>query len=171
MKAAIAYCIEHDILKEVLEAYASEVVNMAMTEWNWDDAKEVWQEEAREDGENRVLELVDKGYTSEQIKTMLSAGTKAVIVPLPEMETAMKAAIAYCIEHDILKKFLESHTSEVVDMLMTEWNWNSVKEVWEEEAREEGENRVLELVDKGYSSEQIKAMVSAGTMAMDVPAP
>ena len=23
---------------------------MLLTEWNWDDAKEVWQEEAREDG-------------------------------------------------------------------------------------------------------------------------
>jgi len=23
---------------------------MLMTEWNWDDAKEVWQEEAREEG-------------------------------------------------------------------------------------------------------------------------
>jgi len=29
---------------------SSEVMNMLLTEWNWDDAKEVWQEEAREDG-------------------------------------------------------------------------------------------------------------------------
>ena len=30
--------------------HASEVENMLLTEWNWEDAKQVWQEEAREDG-------------------------------------------------------------------------------------------------------------------------
>ena len=25
-------------------------MNMLITEWNWDDAREVWQEEAREEG-------------------------------------------------------------------------------------------------------------------------
>ena len=29
---------------------------MLITEWNWDDAKEVWQEEAREDGLEEGLE-------------------------------------------------------------------------------------------------------------------
>jgi hypothetical protein len=32
------YCRDHDILKGFLEANASEVMNMLMTEWNWDDA-------------------------------------------------------------------------------------------------------------------------------------
>jgi hypothetical protein len=50
MKAAIKYCREHDILKEFLEEHSTEVTNMLITEWNWDDAKEVWQEEAREEG-------------------------------------------------------------------------------------------------------------------------
>ena len=34
---------------------------MLLTEWNWDDAKEVWQEEAREEGENKkALEIARK---------------------------------------------------------------------------------------------------------------
>jgi len=36
-------------LKEFLERNASEVRNMLFG-WDWDEAKEVWQEEAREDG-------------------------------------------------------------------------------------------------------------------------
>ena len=85
MKMAITYCIKHDILKEILEAHASEVVNMLMTEWNWDDALEVRWEEGREEGRgegaNMVLELMEQGYTSEQIRAMLSARTTAVIAP------------------------------------------------------------------------------------------
>src|SRR5215471_4391616 len=41
---------------------------------------------------------------------------------LGEKEEAMKAAIKYCREHDILKEFLETHSSEVFNMLLTEWN-------------------------------------------------
>ena len=41
---------KHDILKEFLETHSTEVINMLYTEWNWDDAKEVWCEEAREEG-------------------------------------------------------------------------------------------------------------------------
>jgi hypothetical protein len=50
LKETVKYCQNHDILKEFLEKNASEVLNMLMTEWNWDDAKEVWQEEAKAEG-------------------------------------------------------------------------------------------------------------------------
>jgi predicted transposase/invertase (TIGR01784 family) len=50
VKKAVIFCRNHDILKEFLKENASEVLNMLLTEWNWDDAKEVWQEEAREEG-------------------------------------------------------------------------------------------------------------------------
>ena len=38
IKKAVVYCREHDILKDFLEKNATEVINMLMTEWNWDDA-------------------------------------------------------------------------------------------------------------------------------------
>jgi SOS response regulatory protein OraA/RecX len=50
---------------------------MLLTEWNWDDAKEVWQEEAREEGREEerktILDLVRQGYTPEQIEAMLAS--------------------------------------------------------------------------------------------------
>jgi len=38
MKLAIRHCRENDILKEFLERNGTEVINILMTEWNWDDA-------------------------------------------------------------------------------------------------------------------------------------
>jgi len=97
IKVAIKSCIERGILVYFLEKHASEVLNMLTTEWNWDDAKEVWQEEAREDGivigtekgivigeergekkgveKNRaeILGLIKKGYTLADIENMLEA--------------------------------------------------------------------------------------------------
>ena len=47
---AIKECIELGILVEYLTNNASEVLNMLFQEWNWEDAKTVWQKEAKEEG-------------------------------------------------------------------------------------------------------------------------
>ena len=57
---------------------------MLMTEWNWDDAKQVWQDEAREEGiiQGRdeewqyFLNLLNQGLSLEEIKEQIST-TKA----------------------------------------------------------------------------------------------
>ncbi|MDR0600391.1 MAG: hypothetical protein LBG84_09990 [Treponema sp.] len=46
----ITYCRNHNIPREFLKKHATEVLNMITGEWNWDTAKEVWQEEAYERG-------------------------------------------------------------------------------------------------------------------------
>ena len=50
MKAAVRYCRDHNILKEFLEANATEVINMLLTEWKMEDALAVRYEEGREEG-------------------------------------------------------------------------------------------------------------------------
>jgi hypothetical protein len=89
-------------------------------------------------------------------------------------EEAMKAAVEYCIAHKILSAFLTKHSSEVINMLLTEWNWDDAREVWQEEAREEGleegmekgmekgQKTILELMRQGYTAEQIEAMLASG---------
>jgi len=76
IKAAIKSCMERGILVYFLEKHASEVLNMLTTEWNWDDAKEVWQEEAREERDLHIA------------KNMLADGIEptrvARITKLPE---------------------------------------------------------------------------------------
>jgi predicted transposase/invertase (TIGR01784 family) len=52
------------------------------------------------------------------------------------LREAIKKAVPYCRKHDIMKEFLEKHAKEIMSMLTTEWNWDTAKEVWQEEARE-----------------------------------
>lgn len=57
---------------------------------------------------------------------------------LGSREEGVKAAVRYCISRGILKDFLELHSSEVFNMLFTEWNWDDALAVRFEEGREEG---------------------------------
>lgn len=47
---AVKDCREKGILVEFVQKYGSEAINMLYTQFNLEDAKEVWQEEAYEDG-------------------------------------------------------------------------------------------------------------------------
>jgi hypothetical protein len=51
---------------------------------------------------------------------------------------AMKRAVKYCRDHDILKEFLEKNATEVMNMLITEWNIEDAKKVWYEDGMEKG---------------------------------
>jgi len=59
------------------------------------------------------------------------------IAKLGNKEEAIKAAVKYCSKHDILEGFLEMHGSEVLNMLLTEWNTEDCIAVRCEEARED----------------------------------
>jgi len=54
IKNAVQNCIECGIMRNYLNEYAEEVFHMAIDEWNIDDAKFYWQEEAMKKG-------IDKG--------------------------------------------------------------------------------------------------------------
>jgi hypothetical protein len=77
-----------------------------------------------------------------------------------DKEDAMKAAIKYCREHDILKEFLENHTAEVVNMLLEEYTVEDAIALMRKESlaegREEGqEEAVNNLLVYGMTPEQI----------------
>jgi predicted transposase/invertase (TIGR01784 family) len=54
IRRAIKYCREHNVLREFLEENGTEVINMLMTEWNWDDALAVRYEEGREERQDEI---------------------------------------------------------------------------------------------------------------------
>jgi predicted transposase/invertase (TIGR01784 family) len=54
------------------------------------------------------------------------------------LEEAVRKAVEYCLKNDILKEFLEKHATEVMGMLMTEWNMDDALAVRYREGREEG---------------------------------
>ena len=53
-------------------------------------------------------------------------------------EEAIKKAIAYCMEKNILKDFLEQNGTEVMNMLILDWNMEDALAVRYEEGKEEG---------------------------------
>jgi predicted transposase YdaD len=86
---AVKDCIEHNILKDFLETHATEVMNMLITEWNWDDAFAVQREEGREEGrkeswEEGVKRLRKYGMPPEQI-------AEALELPLDTVYAYLKA--------------------------------------------------------------------------------
>jgi hypothetical protein len=76
------------------------------------------------------------------------------------LDKALKSAIKYCIKNEILEDFLKKHSSEVMSMLYAEYDPEVEKAIVREEALEEGREEniqyVLELVDQGLTSEEIK---------------
>jgi hypothetical protein len=80
---------------------------------------------------------------------------------LRDLAIALKKAVEYCIDHNILKEFLELHSSEVINMLFAEWKDEEALEYRYKEGREEGwgqaQSTILDLVRQGYTAEQIEA--------------
>jgi hypothetical protein len=67
-----------------------------------------------------------------------------------DREEAMEGAIKWCIGEGILKGFFETHGTEVVNMLMTEWKLEEALAVEWEEGREKGLEEGLEKgLEKG----------------------
>ena len=82
-----------------------------------------------------------------------------------ELEDAITEAIRYCKEHDILQPFLTNHASEVINMLMTEFNMEDAIAVWKEEGREEGRKEAFKAIiprlkELGMSIEDIAKATS-----------
>jgi len=85
---------------------------------------------------------------------------------------AIREAVKYCQEHDILKEYLEKHGTEVINMLFYKYNQELEREVIREEAFEDGlqegkaeglaeaqtkdREYFLSLLDQGLSVEEIK---------------
>jgi len=91
VKKTVQYCKKHDILKELIDKHAKEIMSMLTTEWNWDTAKRVWQDEARDEGREEgigvglaqglargrgegreeIIKLFEQGLSVDEIKRRL----------------------------------------------------------------------------------------------------
>ncbi|MDR2554219.1 MAG: Rpn family recombination-promoting nuclease/putative transposase [Fibromonadaceae bacterium] len=81
IKRAIGDCIRQDVLRDFLKEHGSEVHNMLLSGWNWDDAKRVWQEEAREEGHEELFALLDSGVSVAEAKKILRDKTASRTKP------------------------------------------------------------------------------------------
>jgi len=64
------------------------------------------------------------------------------------LEESVERAVQRCVKEGVLREFLESHASEVVNMLFTEFDMDVALQVREQEGLERGLERGLELGEK-----------------------
>ncbi|MCL2245181.1 MAG: Rpn family recombination-promoting nuclease/putative transposase [Treponema sp.] len=80
------------------------------------------------------------------------------------LKEAVKSAIKYCSKHDILKEYLEIHGSEILNMILEEWNTEDAiayarkegREMGLEEGCKKGHKEVIDLLSQGLSVEDVK---------------
>ena len=65
---AVKFCLANGIMSDYLVEHSEEVFDMLALEWNLDDAKQAWQEEAREQViEDVAVKLIRRGRSFEEI--------------------------------------------------------------------------------------------------------
>ena len=74
--------------------------------------------------------LHDYSFFLNCIKTNIAGGMERV--------RAIREAMRYCMEHDVMKEFLQEHESEVIDMVNFEWNQKDFEEAVREAGIEQG---------------------------------
>ena len=94
-------------------------------------------------GHNR--ELMEKCPTLEAYAKFTAVGRQYIAEGM-EREEAYSKAVEYCIEHDILKEFLQRNKSEVVGMLLEEFDAEKYERTIREEGRLEGMLEGIEQV-------------------------
>ena len=105
-----------------------------------------------------IVEIIDinEGKNSEIVnKCRTLAQYSAFIAKVRELENegssqseAIKKAIYYCRNHDILKEFLKKNASEVMNMLMGEWNLDDALAVRYKEGIEIGAEKERQRSNK-----------------------
>ncbi|MCL1991511.1 MAG: hypothetical protein FWG66_00995 [Spirochaetes bacterium] len=84
IEAAVKYCIEHDILKDMLKTQGVEVRNMILTEWSQEEALKVMMTEGIEIGEARGIEIGEaRGRSQGRSEAMEDAARKALAKGIP----------------------------------------------------------------------------------------
>jgi hypothetical protein len=106
-----------------------------------------------------------------EFETALSGGKKPADVSREDrkdmMKTAITQAVQWCIDHNILKPFLERNGSEVINMLFGEWNLEDALVVEREEGREERETEIAKnALGEGVSVEIIRKITGLSTEAI-----
>ena len=108
IKLAIKQCIEKNILKDFFKQNGSEVVNMLYTEFNLEDAKLVWKQEAFEDGLKQgisegisqgISQGIQKGIIQGKIETLKEFN-------IPDDNIIEKIKQDYDISEEEIKKYL-----------------------------------------------------------------
>ena len=129
---------------------------------------------------------INQGYNAEMLgKCETLNGYSVLVSKIWEcretmgLEAAMEAAVRHCIANDILRSYLEANSSEVMNMLITEWNLEEAQRAWLAQGKAEGraqgkaeaESKILGLFKQGYTVEEVERMLAqSGAGNAEIPA-
>jgi hypothetical protein len=108
---------------------------------------------------------INKGHNAELLERCKTLGMYAEFIARAravlkkgmskgERNKALRKVINGCINEGILEEFLKKHSSEVIGMIFTEWNWDDYWAVNREEAYEEAKEEFQRQIQQGQ--EQIQ---------------
>ncbi|MDR1726410.1 MAG: hypothetical protein LBT74_00530 [Acidobacteriota bacterium] len=121
---------------------------------------------------------INKGYNTEAVSRsrdladyveFVSEVRGNEVAGMPLREAAAKA-VRDCVARGVLSGYLREHGTEVVNMLLTEWDWDRARQVWREEefaaGVEQGIERGIERgIEQGIEQgERTKALAIARKM-------
>jgi len=85
------------------------------------------------------------------------------------LEEAIRKAVIYCCDHDILKEFLEKNALEVMTVFLTaEWNLDDAKQVWYEEGMEKGLEKGREEIARNALAEGLSMEIVQKITGLDI---
>ena len=109
---AIQDCIQAGIFADFVQKHGSEVVNMLFTQFNLEDAKKIWYEEAFEDGEERGRRQGEFLNMIKLVQRKLRKGKKAKTIA-EELEESFANVERIC--EAVEKCGLEADPQEIYD--------------------------------------------------------
>lgn len=116
VEQAIRDCIRAGIFSDFVRRHGSEAVNMLFTQFNLEDAKKIWREEAFEDGEEAGIEKGIRFALFKQIQRKLQKG-KTVEQIAEELEEPLENILQICAT--IQEHGLEADVRVIYDCLYT----------------------------------------------------
>ena len=88
---------------------------------------------------DKCQELKEYSIFVSQVKEALSVGYS--------LDDAIVYAVDYCLENNIMYDYLKTHGKEVYSMTRLEWNEDTARRVWQEEALEKGKKeKTIEMI-------------------------
>ncbi|MDR0302996.1 MAG: hypothetical protein LBI04_11890 [Treponema sp.] len=118
---------------------------------------------------------INQGHNSEILKKCETLGNYSIFIDKVReyekqyiLEKAIKDAIKYCIDNDIEKVFFETHSSEVFNMLLAEWNQEEALEFAHKEGHEEGMERGIEFTARNALAKGISIQTVQEITGLDL---
>ena len=121
------------------------------------------------EGESHSLELVADSYNINLAKgkklldscyelwcySVFVAKVQEYLAAKQELSQAIKSAIRYCRDNELMKEYFKEHEKEVLDMVTFKWDDKRAREIAEEEGRADG---LAEGMEKGRAEGRLRTL-------------